>query len=49
MEPFLLLLLSKPAQNEVEQAVQKDDNQDEHIAVVLGLVYSYYEAVAFHD
>ena len=49
MKAFLLLLLSKPAQNEVEQAVQKDDYQDEYVAVVLGLVDSHYEAVAFHD
>ena len=49
MKALLPLLSSKPTQHEIEEAVQKDDDEDEDISVVFGLIDSHDEAVALHE
>lgn len=49
MQALLLLLLSKPTQYKVEQAVQKDNYENEYISIIFGLIDSHNEAIAFHD
>ena len=49
VESFLLLLFPQDTEHEIKEAVEKDDNQNEHVAIVLGLVNGDDEAVSLHD
>ena len=49
VESFLLLLLPQDTEHEIKEAVEKDDNQNEHVAIVLGLVNCHQKAVPLQD
>ena len=48
VQSFLVRLLSKTREDEVENAVEHDDDKDEDVAVEFGLVNCHHEAEAFH-
>jgi hypothetical protein len=49
MQSFGSLLLSKSRNDQVENAVEKDDNQNERVTIVLHLVDSDDEAVSLSE
>lgn len=49
MQSFGSLLLSKSRNDQVENAVEKDDNQNERVTIVLHLVDSDDEAVPLSE
>ena len=49
MKPFSLLFLADFRQCTVKDAVERDHNQDQDIAIVLCLVHWHYETKAFHQ
>ena len=48
MKTLLLGLLLQAGENEVEDTVEKDNDQDEDIAIVARLVHCHNEAEALH-
>jgi len=49
MQPLLLLLFSQAGKDEIEDAVESDDDEDEDVTIVLGLVDSHDEAVPLEE
>lgn len=49
MQSLLLLLLAKPSQNEIEDAIECDDNQNEHIAVEARFIDCHDKTEPFHQ
>jgi len=49
MQTLLLLLLAKPSQSEIEDAIESNDDQNEDISIEARFVDCYDKAEPFHQ